>query len=255
MKKNWLVGGVLLCIYVLHTNHIYAQQEQTYEVDTQVVSENQKPMEGASFYLYKDGGLYVDHIQSDTKGNVKIKNLPEGSYALYQQASMYGYDVSDMRCTFVIDEKTKPKLRLENIKNTRLYGDVKIVLDDDIGNKITHTKVAIEAENGTTIDSLTSDMKGVLLVKHLPIGTYYMKVIDDKYTKHNKDGVSFTITPYNYQKDVKISICLKIYHPTFMLQDYTFTISFMIILLIAIGCGIIYFRKHSITQFFDDFML
>lgn len=246
---------MFLCLAFLHMDILHAQQEHTYEVDTKVLNEEQKPIAGALFYLYKDGGLYADNIQSDAQGNIEIKNLTYGNYALYQQASTYGYDTIDTHLIFSIDSETKSKQQLENIKNERLYGDVSIALSDIEGKKIINTKVAIQDEKGKHVRSVVSDNNGMLVITHIPIGTYYIKVIDEAQLYKEEDEVSFAITPYNYQKEMDVSIHLKKIHRTFKLQDYTFTIGFIIVLFFVVGYGIFYFRRHPITQFFDDFMV
>lgn len=255
MRKYTIMLIILLCLFVKEGILIYGEEKQTYEVETQVFSEEKKPIEGAVFYLYKDGSLYADDIMSDAQGKIEIKNLLYGDYTLYQQSSSYGYEKIEHTIPFRIDEATKPKQLLKNIDNKRLYGNVSITLLNEKGTIVPNVWMSIQDEQGMVIKDLKSDDKGRVTVKQLPVGAYYIEQKDMDSTYYIKEKIEFDITPYICEKDLDMSIHLQKKESIHNVKDYSFAIGFVVVLIGGVIFGIYFFRRHSFTQFLDDFMI
>lgn len=254
MKRYGILLVFFLCVFTNTGIQIHGESD-TYEVETKVFSEDRKPIEGALFYLYKDGYIVAEDITSNAQGIVEIKDLTYGDYMLYQQSSSYGYDKIDTNIVFHINEETKGKQYLDTIKNKRMQGNASITLLDEQGKIISNIWMSIQNEQGVVLKSLKSDKKGNIKIQNLPVGSYFIQQKDTKSEYFVKENVEFDITPYNCQKELDMSLHLQKHHSIHEIQDYSFAIGFVVIVICGIGFGIYFFRRHSFTQFLDDFMV
>lgn len=251
MKKRWILV-MTICLMFMTGIRIHSD-ESVYTMTFMVVSDQGTPLQGAQFYVYKDG-VYDRIVESDKKGCVRLENLTWGTYKLSQQVSAYGYGCIDMDIEFVIDENSADEGTLRKIVNKKLSGNLYLRIVNEEGERLKHTGLVMVDEQGKAALRFESDQKGEAVVKDVSIGSYRLQM-----AKNNEYDVDekmvMEVTPFNYDRKDTITIRLHSLHNKEKPQDYSFVILFMILLATAIGYGIYFFRKHTITQFLDDFMV
>lgn len=87
----------------------------------------------------------------------------------------------------------------------------------------------------------------------MSIGAYRLHLDEDETRYRLREDVTFAITPYNYNRDYVLTLHLE---PVVKQQEsYTFAILFIAAVLSLFSWLVWFFRKHSLTQFLDDFMV
>ena len=153
----------------------------------------------ATFEIYKDNKL-VDKITTDEKGIGK-SSLEIGKYFIKQIKGSEGYSYID---SFYVDisEEKEYRFKLKNIKKSIL----EITKIDYSSNKVLKdAKLAIYDLNNNLIFTGITNEEGILKIKNLDIGKYYIKEIEaPKYYNLSEEKIYFDV-----KKDgelIKISI-------------------------------------------------
>lgn len=251
LRKRNLIWSIALCccLVCIHSKAV----ETAYEVNTQVLGEDKKPIVGALFSVYKNGDLVMENLTSDHTGNVKIPNVTRGEYVLHQDSSTYGYQVENTPVGFTIDKSTKQKIHIKAMINKRIYGDVRIQLQDDEHNILSSFPISIMDNEKRIVKKLKSDENGDVHVKGLPVGVYTIHHENKK--RMDQERTSFSITPYNSNTQYKISLQFVGVKNIANKENFLFITLFVSLLMIGISFLIYFFRKRSFTQFLDDFMI
>lgn len=252
MKKRWIL--ILTVLLLSMTGIRIHSEESVYTMMVKVVSDQGVPLQGAQFYVYKDGA-YDCIVESDASGCVRLENLTWGTYVLSQQVSSYGYDCMKKDIEFVIDENSAQQGTLKDIVNKKLIGNLHLRLVDQDGKALSKKSITLMNAQGKLIRTITSDKKGNADIAKVEVGSYHIQLKDTEKEYAIDKELSIEVTPFNYDRKDTITLHLHSLKQTRKSQDYSFVIFFICALLAAAGYGIYFFRKHSITQFLDDFMV
>ncbi|HSP47891.1 MAG TPA: SpaA isopeptide-forming pilin-related protein, partial [Clostridiaceae bacterium] len=146
-------------------------EEITADVIVTKVGENEDPLSGAEFTLYKDDVKVGEAEVTGTDGMAIFENIPYGTYTVKETKAPAGYVLSEDVEDVVVED-------VENVKitffNTKIMGTVKITKVDeaDHGKVLAGAKFSI-VDNNTKIEVYTgtTDENG-MLEKELTFGEY-----------------------------------------------------------------------------------
>ena len=89
-----------------------------------------KALKGAVFYLYTSKNQKVGEYTTDDKGCITVDNLPWNSYFFIEQTAPEGYELSDEKIGFSINEETS--VGIVEVTAVNKQKTVKIVLEKEI---------------------------------------------------------------------------------------------------------------------------
>jgi len=224
MIKECVLCGVCISVFL---TPVQAKEEVVQGV-VQVQDDTGKPLEGAAFQLFSYGEP-LQELTSDKTGTIVLHDLDYGEYQLIQTQTDYGYQKTKQRISFVYDG-TQEKKQSWKVVNERMLGTVKLRIRQENDERISHVSMQL-----------------------LPIGTYRLHLDEKEKNYRLKEDVTFAITPYNYNRSYVLTLHLE---PVKQKQeDYTFAFCFIMAVLGLFSWLVYFFRKHSLTQFLDDFMV
>ena len=225
-------------------------KEEAVQGVVQVQDDTGRPLQGAQFQLYSYGELKQELI-SDKAGNIILHDLAYGEYQLIQTEADYGYQKTKKRISFVYDGTQKEKQSWK-VVNKRMRGTVKLRIRTENAEVIPNVTMQLLDAQEKKLRNIKSDKKTVEL-KDLSIGAYRLHLDEDETRYRLREDVTFAITPYNYNRDYVLTLHLE---PVVKQQEsYTFAILFIAAVLSLFSWLVWFFRKHSLTQFLDDFMV
>ena len=215
-----------------------------------IQDEQGRPLAGSDIDVYYYGS-YQTSLESDAKGKVYLQDLPVGSYTLIQSVAAAGYEKSNRHITFVYDGNTKKK-KTWSIVNKRMMGKVRVRIQDTEHKKIARIAFRLLNEKGKQIAYVESKA-GSLQLPALPIGEYRLHLDDEEKRYVQKEDVHFSITPYNYKQKYTLTLHMKqaVRKHSMASIVYVFGMGIVALLIFLIW----FFRKHSVTQFLDDFVV
>ncbi|MGN1165765.1 MAG: SpaA isopeptide-forming pilin-related protein [Lachnospiraceae bacterium] len=136
------------------------------------------PEENAEFELYNSKGVLVDTIVTDISGVGESKELPYGTYRIHQVKGIKGYTfMADQN--IVIDGSQEIYTIEEN--DDLLYAGIAILKTTSIEDDETETyekkpeyqaEFEIRTKEGTLVETIVTDEKGVAKSSNLDPGTY-----------------------------------------------------------------------------------
>lgn len=212
--------------------------------------EHGHPLAGSNMDVYYYDS-YQTSLTSDAKGKIYLRDLPYGSYTLVQSLAASGYEKSDKRITFVYDGSAK-KGKTWNIINKQMMGKVHVQVQDEQHKQIGGIVFHLLDEKGKEVKQVSSKA-GRLTLPVLPVGEYRLHLDEAESRYIQKQDVHFAITPYNYKQDYTLTLHMKKAVPKTSIAAIVYLVGFgIIVLLIFLIC---FFRKHSVTQFLDDFVV
>ena len=217
MIKECVLCGVCISVFL---TPVQAKEEVVQGV-VQVQDDTGKPLEGAAFQLFSYGEP-LQELTSDKTGTIVLHDLDYGEYQLIQTQTDYGYQKTKQRISFVYDG-TQEKKQSWKVVNERMLGTVKLRIRQENDERISHVSMQLLDEQGKKLRNITSDRDSIQLQK-LPIGTYRLH-LDEK------------------EKNYRLK------------EDVTFAFCFIMAVLGLFSWLVYFFRKHSLTQFLDDFMV
>ena len=241
MIKACVLCGVCISVFL---TPVQAKEEVVQGV-VQVQDDTGKPLEGAAFQLISYGEP-LQELTSDKTGRIVLHDLDYGEYQLIQTQTDYGYQKTKQRISFVYDGTQEKK------QSWKVVNERKLRIRQENDEKISHVSMELLDEQGKKLRNITSDRDSIELQK-LPIGTYCLHLDEKEKDYRLKEDVTFAITPYNYNRSYVLTLHLE---PVKQKQeDYTFAFCFIMAVLGLFAWLIYFFRKQSLTQFLDDFMV
>lgn len=246
MIKECIVCGICISAFLIPVQG----KEEAVQGVVQVQDDTGKPLKGTVFQLFSYGELKQE-LTSDKTGSIVLRDLDYGEYLLIQSQADYGYQKSKQRISFVYDG-TQEKKQSWKVVNERMLGTVKLRIRKENDEKVSHVSMQLLNEQGEKLRDITSDKDSIQL-QNLSLGTYRLH-LDEKEKKYRmKEDVTFAITPYNYNRSYVLTLHLE--QVKQQQEDYRFAFFFIMAVLGLFSWLVCFFRKHSLTQFLDDFMV
>ncbi|HCM89630.1 SpaA isopeptide-forming pilin-related protein, partial [Vagococcus sp.] len=142
-------------------------------------SDNQTKLPGAEFSLYKsDGTLLNENLVTDANGVLEVKELPLGSYYFEETKAPEGYQLSNKKYTFDINEKNVTEIIRMKATNQEKISLGSVLLEksdtEDSGIKLSNAEFSLYTEDGKLVQAnVVTDESGRLQVDNLKEGGYY----------------------------------------------------------------------------------
>jgi len=169
---------------------------------TTVDQDSNKPLNGASFKLYKADTTFVQDVIVGEDGTVLVKNLPMGNYYLMESDMPEGYQINT---TKKYDFRFEGLLLTANITIKKPYGtaansgtlNVTVVDQDDYNKPVVGATLSLlkDSKDGVIFGTYKTDDAGKISVKNIPLGTYWLSESTMPYgytISKNKTEISFT---------------------------------------------------------------
>ena len=146
---------------------------------------NEAPIEGAVFVLYKDGTATETEVATTVNGIAIVSGLEAGTYKLVQISTPSGYSMeghtTETGTLTVIDKATSPQTLNEVLTNTALVtaGKVTLTVTDSgagsgtAGALISGATFTLYKDGAVYNTGYTSDAEGRVVVGNLAAGEYY----------------------------------------------------------------------------------
>ena len=98
-----------------------------------------KALKGAVFYLYTSKNQKVGEYTTDDKGCITVDNLPWNSYFFIEQTAPEGYELSDEKIGFSINEETSGAVSYTHLShNTHVYGILELAKREGLSKVFVH---------------------------------------------------------------------------------------------------------------------
>jgi LPXTG-motif cell wall-anchored protein/uncharacterized repeat protein (TIGR01451 family) len=156
----------------------------TGEIEFFKVGENNTPLKGAEFTLYKlSDTSYTNPLAtaiSDENGKVNFKNVEYGEYAIKETKAPEGYIPSRKILTATITEDGKVvKANPESISNTKIRGNIEFTKLGEDKNPLQGAEFNLYKETDANFENpvatATSDENGRVEFKNIEYGKYAIK--------------------------------------------------------------------------------
>ena len=146
---------------------------------------NEAPIEGAEFELYKDGEATGTKVTTNVNGIASVSGLEAGTYKLVQLSTPAGYSMdghtTETKTLTVVDNVTTPQTLSESLINTALVtaGRVTLTITDSgvgsgtAGAPISGATFALYKNGAIYNTGYTSNDEGKVVVGNLAAGEYY----------------------------------------------------------------------------------
>ena len=146
---------------------------------------NEAPIEGAEFELYKDGEATGTKVTTNVNGIASVSGLEAGTYKLVQLSTPAGYSMdghtTETKTLTVVDNVTTPQTLSESLINTALVtaGRVTLTITDSgvgsgtAGAPISGATFALYKNGAIYNTGYTSNDEGKVVVGNLDAGEYY----------------------------------------------------------------------------------
>ena len=138
---------------------------------------NEIAIEGVKFELYDMKEKLIKEITTDEKGEAKVENLDIGNYYLKETETNEKYILNEEKIQITINHDEETMIKIEN---ARKKGDLKIIKVDKENNEIAIEGIKFELynEERKLLGTVETDKKGIIEIKDLDIGNYYLKEIE-----------------------------------------------------------------------------
>ena len=152
-------------------------------------SEDDAPIQGATFALYRVGDgedtLVQSDLTTDENGRITVSNLEPGEYYYVQTGEANGYSMGSPAPVtehwIVRDDTDERQEKTVTVKNTptRPLFEFRLTLTDNTGEPIPGARFQLyEGENPVSGKVYRTDAAGVISDHDLPAGTYFLRQID-----------------------------------------------------------------------------
>ncbi|AIY84032.1 choice-of-anchor A domain protein [Clostridium baratii str. Sullivan] len=166
------------------------------EVKLNKIGENNEPLEGAEFGLFrKSDDALIQTVISDKEGNVKFTDIEAGIYYVKEIKAPKGYELSNEFYDVVIESGKANKIDLKEVVNKIIKGNALLYKVDDQNNPLQGAVFGVYKEDGTKISEVISDKDGKVEVLDLYPGRYYLQEISapDGYELDSNSKYEFEI--------------------------------------------------------------
>ncbi|MGL4848798.1 MAG: SpaA isopeptide-forming pilin-related protein, partial [Clostridium sp.] len=169
------------------------------------VGEENKPLEGVRFGLYKEDGTKIKECVTDNTGKVMVDDLDPGNYYFQEIEGKPGYTVSNKKHEFTIKVGQTEVLDLGNIKN--ILNEVKLTKVDANnvnleGAEFTLYEKLPSGDKGKEIKKVTTGKDGVVSFKGLSQGEYI--ILETKAPEGYKLSTEKIFVTVNHKGEVTI---------------------------------------------------
>jgi len=181
-------------------------------------------LQGATYGLYAKNSIYdkegneqyapdtkIAEATTDENGKVTFEKLQWGDYYIKEISSVYGYELSNEKHEFTINEQTVENILEKTEKETRKKAHLQILKLDEKGNFLQGVQFALYKENGVQViktDENGDEIKyitneaGQLNINDIEWGNYYIEEINvpEGYERLNTK-FTFSVTRQTFEND------------------------------------------------------
>lgn len=165
------------CLTLEHENRRQKGSLEVYKTD-----EEQVPVAGAVFALYRDGELYLDRLVTDDYGMIRVGSLEEpvlewGDYVLKETEAPRGYRLDDQEYAFTLDAGTVQVPVQIKARNQRETGSVRLVKykKGDHNIRVAGAVYRLYDTTGRQLGEQTTGAAGEAVFTGIPWGAYYLQ--------------------------------------------------------------------------------
>ncbi|WP_422388196.1 MSCRAMM family protein [Clostridium baratii] len=155
-------------------NKIIKGNALLYKVDDQ-----NNPLQGAVFGVYKEDGTKISEVISDKDGKVEVLDLYPGRYYLQEISAPEGYELdNNSRYEFeiVLGSKDTVLIQEDPVVNTFNGGQAKLLKLHDGNKALEGAEFGVyREESNELVKVIISDKDGIIEIKGLAAGKYYFK--------------------------------------------------------------------------------
>ena len=155
-------------------NKIIKGNALLYKVDDQ-----NNPLQGAVFGVYKEDGTKISEVISDKDGKVEVLDLYPGRYYLQEISAPEGYELdNNSRYEFeiVLGSKDTVLIQEDPVVNTFNGGKAKLLKLHDGNKALEGAEFGVyREESNELVKVIISDKDGIIEIKGLAAGKYYFK--------------------------------------------------------------------------------
>ena len=178
--------------------HRYAKITQG-TINLTLTDQNDDPVPGATFQLYKDGVAQDGTYTTNANGKISISGLDKGSYYLKQTAAPDGYSMGEpapqTETLNVTDVTTVQKLDASLTNNKlKTTGSATITLTSAVDNSAISGAGFSLYKDGSLITSGTTNSNGQVTFDNLSAGSYTVKQTSTNSDLKLADDQTFEIT-------------------------------------------------------------
>ena len=181
-------------------------------------------LQGATYSLYAKNSIYdkegneqyapdtkIAEATTDENGKVTFEKLQWGDYYIKEISSVYGYELSNEKHEFTINEQTVENIVEKTEKETRKKAHLQILKLDEKGNFLQGVQFVLYKENGVQViktDENGDEIKyitneaGQLNINDIEWGNYYIEEINvpEGYERLNTK-FTFSVTRQTFEND------------------------------------------------------
>ncbi len=164
---------------------------------------------GVEIGIYDRDYKFLGSVVTDENGKASIDNLSLGTYYVKELSAPNGYVIdTDYRKVKLQYKDDKTKIVEANIKitNKKIKCDITYISSDNRGKRIEGIKINLYNESDEMIFSGKTGKNGMIVIKDLPYGNYYIKQVSvpNGYILNN-DVVDFSVNDLSCIADIKVN--------------------------------------------------
>lgn len=137
-------------------------------------ADNNKPIQGATFNVKYSDGTNIGNFTTDSNGTISVNKLRQGTVIVTEISvpDIYILDTSSKNVTLEYNSTSTL-----NVTNARKKGNIKVIKYDKDNHEIKLSDVEFKLynENGTLINTYTTDTNGEIYINNIDIGKYTLK--------------------------------------------------------------------------------
>lgn len=157
------------------TTVVFENKVHTSLVIELVDSENKAPLAGSRFKIESIDGAYSTTVVTDEGGTATVTGLAAGKYMVTQVEAPDGYILEGSYQW--AEMKVGVNITYVKFTNNRISGLTIRALDRNTNKPLAGATFEIYEENGKLVQTVTTDVTGIMTVTKLTAGTYLVKEI------------------------------------------------------------------------------
>ena len=157
-------------------------------------------LEGAVYGLYAQNAIYnkegnvqyepdtkISEATTNSEGKITFENIQWGDYYIKEISTIYGYELSNEKHLFTINEQTVENIVEKTENETRSKAHLQIIKIDEKGSFLQGVRFALYKENGVQVIKndengeeikYITDENGQLNINDIEWGNYYIQEIE-----------------------------------------------------------------------------
>lgn len=163
---------------------------------TKISANSNKPLEGVTFDLIKDGVVFKSGLKTDKNGQIKVTGLESGNYSFRETATIDGYILNEKPTEVkAVDSNNADPVEFY-MTNQEKPGGVKLVKKDaNTGTVLQGAIFSLQDQKGNNIrTNLITDENGQIVLNDLVPGDYqFVETKAPEGYELDKTPVKFTI--------------------------------------------------------------